>query len=132
MHFDIFIIYVAFGMNTISMLTNYIPRLLAYNALYGCKLCLFLFLVVGSIVLSSSNYDAFEANGTVSVCAVIMAEAIETTVNVQLSSQDSTARSKNDNTVVSQVSVHGRLSIILEFGLHGHLSGIYSPYTNFV
>ena len=49
-------------------------------------------------MLSSPNYDAFEDNGTVSVCAVIMAEAIETTVNVQLSSQDSTARSKNDNT----------------------------------
>ena len=53
-------------------------------------------------MLSSPNYDAFEANGTVSICAVIMAEAIETTVNVQFSSQDSTARSKNDNTVVGK------------------------------
>ena len=56
---------------------------------------LFPFLVVGSIVLSSSNYDAFEANGTVSVCAVIMAEAIERTIIVQLTSQDSTATSKH-------------------------------------
>ena len=59
-------------------------------------MCLFPFLVVGSIVLSSSNYDAFEANGTVSVCAVIMAEAIERTIIVQLTSQDSTATSKHN------------------------------------
>ena len=49
-------------------------------------------------MLSSPNYDAFEANRIVSVCAVIMAQAIKTTVNVQLSSHDSTARSENDNT----------------------------------
>jgi hypothetical protein len=48
-------------------------------------------------VLSFSNYDAFEASGTVNVCAVIMAEAIERKIIVQLSSQDSTARSKHNN-----------------------------------
>lgn len=50
-------------------------------------------------MLSSSNYDAFEANGTVSVCAVIMAEALERTIIVQLSSQDSTATSKHMHAV---------------------------------
>ena len=52
-------------------------------------------IVFGSIVLSS-NYDAFEANGTVSIGAVIMAEAIERAIIVQLSSQDSTATSKHN------------------------------------
>ena len=55
-----------------------------------------MFAVAGSIILTSLNYDAFEANGTVSVCAVIMVEAIERTIIVQLSSQDSTARSKHN------------------------------------
>lgn len=50
--------------------------------------------VVGSIVLNSTNYNAFEADGAVSVCAVIMAEALQRTIIVQLTSQDSTARSK--------------------------------------
>ena len=54
------------------------------------------YIVFGSVVLSS-NYDAFEANGTVTVCAVITAQAIgEITITVHLSSQDSTATSKND------------------------------------
>ena len=51
--------------------------------------------VAASIVLTSSNYDAYEADGDVSVCAVIMAEALERRVVVHLSSQDSTARSKH-------------------------------------
>lgn len=55
---------------------------------------IFIFIVAGSIALNPSNYDAFEADGAVSVCAVIMAEALERTIIVQLSSQDSTARSK--------------------------------------
>ena len=55
---------------------------------------MFMFVVTRSILLTSSNYDAFEANGTVNVCAMIMAEAIERTIIVQLSSQDSTATSK--------------------------------------
>ena len=67
------------------------------------------FLVVGNIVLSSTNYDTFEADGTVSVCAMIMAEAIETMIIVQLSSQDSTAISKNDSTVVSQAITLSRV-----------------------
>lgn len=54
-----------------------------------------MFAVAGSIILTSLNYDAFEANGTVSVCAVIMAEAIERPVIVHLSSQDSAATSKH-------------------------------------
>ena len=53
-----------------------------------------LFAVAGSILLTSSNYEAFEADGAVSVCAVVMAEALERRIIVQLSSQDSTARSK--------------------------------------
>ena len=55
-----------------------------------------MFAVARSILLTSSNYDTFEANGTVSICAVIMAEAIERAIIVQLSSQDSTARSKHN------------------------------------
>ncbi len=55
-----------------------------------------IFAVTRSILLTSSNYDAFEANGTVSVCAVIMAEAIERAIIVQLNSQDSTARSNHN------------------------------------
>lgn len=51
-------------------------------------------IVAGSIALSSSNYDGYESEGAVSVCAVIMAEALERNITVQLSSQDSTARSK--------------------------------------
>ena len=54
-----------------------------------------MFTVAGSILLSSLNYDAFETNGTVSICAVIMAEAIERPVIVHLSSQDSSAKSKH-------------------------------------
>ena len=50
-------------------------------------------------MLNSSNYNAFEADGTVSVCAVIMAEALERTIVVQLSSQDSTATSKHMHAV---------------------------------
>ena len=57
-------------------------------------LWIFFYTVVGSIVLNSLNYDAFEADGVVSVCTVITAEALERTIIVQLSSQDSTARSK--------------------------------------
>jgi hypothetical protein len=52
-----------------------------------------MFAVARSILLTM-NYDAFKANETVSVCAMIMAEAIERTIIVQLTSQDSTARSK--------------------------------------
>jgi hypothetical protein len=55
-----------------------------------------IFAVARSILLTSSNYDAFEANETVSVCAVIMAEAIERSIIVQLNSQDSTARSNHN------------------------------------
>lgn len=55
---------------------------------------IFIFTVASSIALNSSNFDAFEADGVVSVCAVITAEALERTIIVQLSSQDSTARSK--------------------------------------
>ena len=55
-----------------------------------------LFAVAGSILLTSSNYEAFEADGAVSVCAVVMAEALERRIIVQLSSQDSTARSKQN------------------------------------
>ena len=55
-----------------------------------------MFTVAGSILLSSLSYDAFEANGTVSVCAVIVAEAIERPIIVHLSSQDSSARSKHN------------------------------------
>ena len=55
-----------------------------------------MFAVPGSILLSSLNYDAFEANGTIRVCAVITAEAIERPVIVHLSSQDSSARSKHN------------------------------------
>ena len=51
-------------------------------------------IVAGSFVLNSFSYDAFEADGAVRVCAVFMAEALERTIVVQLSSQDSTARSK--------------------------------------
>ena len=51
-------------------------------------------LVAGSVALNSSNYDGYENEGAVSVCAVIMAEALERNITVQLSSQDSTARSK--------------------------------------
>ena len=54
-----------------------------------------MFAFARSILLASSNYDAFEANETVSVCAMIMAEAIERTIIVQLTSQDSTATSKH-------------------------------------
>ena len=50
-------------------------------------------LVAGSVALNSSNYDGYENEGAVSVCAVIMAEALERSITVQLSSQDSTARS---------------------------------------
>ena len=53
-----------------------------------------IFAVARSILLTSSNYDAFEANGTVRVCAVMMVEAIERIILVQLTSQDSTAQSK--------------------------------------
>ena len=53
-----------------------------------------LFAVAGSILLTSSNYDAFEADGAVSVCAEITAEALERRIIVQVSSQDTTARSK--------------------------------------
>ena len=59
-----------------------------------------MFLVAGSIVLTSSNYDAFEPDGAVSVCAVIMAEALERRIFVQLSSQDSTARSELYNIAI--------------------------------
>ena len=55
-----------------------------------------IFAVAGSILLTSSNYEAFEADGAVSVCAVVMAEALERRIIVQLSSQDSTARSKQN------------------------------------
>jgi hypothetical protein len=70
------------------------------------RLCLFPYIVVGSIVLSSSNYDAFEANETVTVCAEIMAEALERTLIVQLSSQDSTARSKHNDIYYGACSLH--------------------------
>ena len=50
--------------------------------------------VTGSIALTASNYDAYESDGQVSVCAVINAAALERDVVVQLSSQDSTARSE--------------------------------------
>ena len=50
--------------------------------------------VTGSIALTASNYDAYESDGQVSVCAAINAAALERDVVVQLSSQDSTARSK--------------------------------------
>ena len=59
-----------------------------------------MFSVAGSIVLTSSNYDAFEPDGAVSVCAVIMAEALERRIFVQLSSQDSTARSELYNIAI--------------------------------
>lgn len=62
------------------------------------------FIVVGSIVLSSSNYNAFEANGTVSVCAVIMAEALERAIVVQLTSQDSTATSMHMQSHVQDIN----------------------------
>ena len=55
-----------------------------------------MFAVARSILLTSSNYDAFEANGAVRICAVVMAEAIERTIIVQLNSQDSTATSKHN------------------------------------
>lgn len=55
-----------------------------------------LFAVAGSILLTSSNYEAFEADGAVSVCAVVMAEALERRIIVQLSSQDSTAGSEQN------------------------------------
>lgn len=61
---------------------------------------MFFFTVAGSITLTSSNYDAFEPDGAVSVCAVIMAEALERRIVVQLSSQDSTARSELQQTEV--------------------------------
>ena len=51
------------------------------------------FIVSGSVALNSSNYDAYESAGEVNVCVVIMAEALERSITVQLSSQDSTARS---------------------------------------
>ena len=49
--------------------------------------------VAGSITLTSSTYDAFESEEEVSVCAVIMVEALEREIVVHLSSQDLTARS---------------------------------------
>ena len=54
---------------------------------------LFLFSVAGSIVLTFSNYDAYESNGSVSVCTAINVAALERRIIVQLSSQDSTANS---------------------------------------
>ena len=47
-----------------------------------------------SIALTSNNYDAFESNGGVNVCAVIAAMALERSLTVLLSSQDGTARSE--------------------------------------
>ena len=56
-------------------------------------LCLLSSTVTGSIVLSASNYDAYESDGEVRVCAVINAAGLERDIVIQLSSQDSTARS---------------------------------------
>ena len=53
----------------------------------------FISTVAGSVVLTSSSYDAYESDGSVSVCAVIEVVALERRILVQLSSQDSTARS---------------------------------------
>ena len=66
---------------------------LSYCTPYSYNIILF-FTVAGSIILTSSNYDAFEPDEAVSVCAVIMAEALERRIVVQLSSQDTTARSE--------------------------------------
>lgn len=49
--------------------------------------------VPNSISLNASNYDAYESNEQVSVCAVVEAEELARTVIVQLTSQDATARS---------------------------------------
>lgn len=53
--------------------------------------------VAGSIVLTSSNYDTYESDGSVGVCAVINMVALERRIIVQLSSQDSTAQSMLTN-----------------------------------
>ena len=55
---------------------------------------MYTYAVAGSISLTMANYDAYESDGEVSVCAVLNAEALERRIIVQLSSQDSTARSK--------------------------------------
>lgn len=57
-------------------------------------LLMYTYAVAGSISLTMANYDAYESDGEVSVCAVLNAEALERRIIVQLSSQDSTARSK--------------------------------------
>ena len=57
-------------------------------------LCIHWYVVAGSISLTMADYDAFESDREVSVCAVLNAEALERRIIVQLSSQDSTAQSK--------------------------------------
>ena len=52
------------------------------------------FAVEDSIALTLSNFDAYESEEEVDVCAVIMADALERDIIVHLTSQDSTARSK--------------------------------------
>lgn len=75
--------------------------------------------VARSIVLTSSNYDAFEPDGAVSVCAVITAEALERRIIVQLSSQDSTARSKFTQALSPGPSPHFSLKLYCKTTLEG-------------
>ena len=55
---------------------------------------MYTYIVAGSISLSMANYDAYESDQEVRVCAVLTAAALERRIIVQLSSQDSTAQSK--------------------------------------
>ncbi len=50
--------------------------------------------VVGSVAFTSTNYDAFEADGAVDVCIFSAATAFERNITVLLTSQDGNATSE--------------------------------------
>ena len=90
--------------------TSNITSTLLIIILTCATLCTRWYVVAGSISLTMADYDAFESDGEVSVCAVLNAEALERRIIVQLSSQDSTAQSKIFKVYTFCVSVQYTMS----------------------
>ena len=79
----------------------------------------FIYAVAGSITLTSSNYDAYESEEVVYVCAVIRVEALEREIIIHLSPHDCTARSMwkwpypsvNESEMRQHVLINGSIMI---------------------
>lgn len=77
--------------------------------------------VPGSIVLSSTMYDAYESDGQVRVCAVVQEVTLETNITVELSSQDGTA--------TSELNIYFVICIVLILALINFIDEDYTQFT---